>query len=313
MISQTLLWYLLAAFVVFILLFDLFVVEGKAGAAPPFRRSLAATLFYVALAVAFGGWAYVSLGPDLGLQFFAGYIVEQSLSMDNLFVFILIFKSFKVPANLQRRVLFWGVVGAIILRALFIFFGIELLQRIHWMMYVFGAALVFAGLKSFFNKDDEAPEHITRPKFLKGFKRITETFHSHKFLVWQNGKLHATPLLLTLITVEVSDVIFAIDSIPAVLSISKDPFIVYSSNIFAIMGLRSLFFVIADLMTYLRFLNYGLGVILTFVGVKMLIVDYVHIPTGLSLLFIIGVLTATFLGSFLFKEGKKIKLPESAP
>lgn len=299
--SQTALWTMFALLVGAIFVVDLMFVQGKSEERPTFKKSVLVTAFYASLAIFFGIWTYRFMGAEQGMQFFAAYVVEQSLSMDNLFVFILIFASFKVPQHLQRRVLFWGVVGAILMRAFFIFFGIELLHRIHWMIYVFGATLVFAGLKSLFSKE-EAEENVEKPRYLKAIKRVTEGFHGQDFFVKQGGKLFATPLFLTLISIEVSDVIFAVDSIPAVLSISNDPFIVYSSNIFAIMGLRSLFFVISDLMKYLRFLNYGLGIILIFVGCKMLVSNHIVIPISISLLTILGILVLTFIASYFFKQ-----------
>ena len=280
-----------------VLILDLGLFQ-KSGAEPSFRKSALLTLFYVALAGCFGLWIWSSMGAELAMQFYAGYIVEQSLSMDNLFVFILIFQNFKVPPQLQRRVLFWGIIGALLMRAIFIFFGIALLQHLHWMIYVFGAVLIWAGYKSLRTKEDDE-ESFTPPAFLRRLKRITDAFHEHRFVVLHNGKWHGTPLLLTLITVEISDVVFAIDSIPAVLSISKDPFIVYSSNIFAILGLRSLFFVIAGLMKYLHYLNVGLGLILMFVGSKMLLDGTIHVSIATSLSVIMGILTVTLIASLL--------------
>ncbi len=261
------------------------------------------TGFVVLLAGAFGAYLYVLFGRETALAFATGYVVEEALSVDNLFVFLLIFDYFKVSRVLQRRVLFWGIFGALVMRAGFILLGTTLLHYFHWIFYVFGAVLVFSGLKMVFSKgDDTNPQDNIVVRVYKKVVRTTDGPREGKFLVREHGKLFATPLLLVLVVVEVSDIVFAIDSIPAIFAVTTDPFLVYTSNVFAILGLRSLYFLLAGMMSELRYLNAGLGLVLAFVGAKMLIADWYVISTAYSLAAIGGILSVSVAGSLMHKK-----------
>ncbi len=288
-------WILFTVFVVFLLVLDLTVMHRKAHVIS-MRESLLGVAFWVGLAVAFNIFIYFSRGPEQAMKFLAGYVIEESLSVDNLFVFLIIFSYFKVPEKDQHRVLFWGILGALIMRAIFILAGVHLIESFHWIIYVFGAFLVFTGYKLVFGKEKEVkPE---KNPLLKAFRKIvpvTENYEGDRFFIRRAGKIMATPLMVVLLAVETTDVIFAVDSIPAVLAVSKDPFIVYTSNVFAILGLRALFFALSGLMHLFHYLNYGLGVILAFVGFKMLIEHFYVIPITGSLAFIALTLTASIL------------------
>jgi tellurite resistance protein TerC len=234
------------------------------------------------------------------MEFLAGYLIELSLSVDNLFVFLMIFSFFKVPRQHQNRVLFWGIFGALVLRAIFIFAGAALINRFHWIMYIFGAFLVFTAVKMFFQKEEEPdPENSALVRILKKMIPISKDFHGDKFFVKENAKHLATPLFIVLVLVEMTDVIFAFDSIPAIFAVTKDPFIVFTSNVFAILGLRALYFCISGLMDRFVYLKLALSFILAFVGIKMLIVEYYKIPITASLLFIVLALAIAMLASIL--------------
>jgi tellurite resistance protein TerC len=236
------------------------------------------------------------------LEFLTGYLIEKSLSVDNIFVFILIFDSFKIPSKYQHRVLFWGILGALLMRALFIAVGVALIAKFHWILYIFGFFLIFTGLKMLFHKtEDYNPQDNIVLKWAKKFFPFVDQLHEGKFIITQNGKKFATPLLLVLILIETSDLIFAVDSIPAILAISQDPFIVYTSNIFAILGLRSLYFALGGLVSKFYYLHYALAFILSFIGVKMLIVSFIKIPIFLSLGIILLSLVLAVLAS-VYKE-----------
>ncbi len=244
---------------------------------------------------------YLTEGKDAALKFLAAYILERSLSVDNLFVFLLIFSYFGIPAKYQHKVLFWGILGALVMRAVFIFGGIALIKLFSPVIYVFGVILVWTGVKLFFEKGKEVEPD--KNILIRGFKRLMpvnqEVEHGH-FFTRQGKVLFATPIFVALLAIEISDVVFAVDSIPAVLAISVDPFIVYSSNIFAILGLRALYFAIAGLMKIFYYLHYGLSIILVLIGVKMLISGWVHIPIELALALILGVLTLSIVASILW-------------
>ncbi len=275
----------------------------------PLRKAVMWTILWVSLALAFNVYVYLSMGPTAGLNFLTGYIVEQALSVDNLFVILLIFTFFKVPKAAQHRVLFWGILGAFVMRGAFILVGASLMTRFHATTYIFGAFLVFTGLKTLFQKKEQ--EDISQSKWVQQLKRIlpyTEDFHGTKFMVKQAGKWLVTPLFLTLLIVELSDLVFAVDSIPAVLAITTDPFIVATSNFFAIIGLRSMYFVLSHFLKYFHYLHYGLGVILTFIGLKMVLVSVVVIPVFISLLVIFFTLFVTILLSLAFPNQKKDQL-----
>lgn len=265
------------------------------------KKAIRMTIVWISIAVLFGIFVLFTLGADKAIEFYTGYIVEESMSIDNLFVFILIFSFFKIPDDYQHKALYYGIFGALIFRAIFIFAGAELMERFDIVIYIFGIILLIAALKTIFKKSGEEEENKMAIWLSKVFKTSPE-LDGDKFFTRVDGKLIMTPLLLCVIVIELSDVIFALDSIPAVLAISTDTFIVYTSNIFAIMGLRSLYFTIKESMKSLRFLNYGLGIILAFVAFKLLTEKFIEIPVLASLLVIITVLAITVILSLKFKE-----------
>lgn len=271
------------------------------------RQALGWTAFWVALSLAFNYWVYQEFGHQKGLEFLAGYVLEKSLSVDNLFVFLLIFSYFKVPPELQHRVLFFGILGALVLRGLFIYIGVTMIHKAHWVLYIFGAFLVYSGIKLFFVDDDDADPENAVVRSLRKRVKLTENFHGEKFWVVEDGIRKATPLLLVLVAVETSDVLFAVDSIPAIFGVTDDPFIVYTSNVMAILGLRALYFALAGLIEYFHYLNYGLAVILIFIGAKMLGENYVDLTIAQELGFIGTVLTLAVAGSLLFP--RKVEEP----
>ncbi|MCC6865909.1 MAG: TerC family protein [Ignavibacteria bacterium] len=261
---------------------------------------------WVTLALFFNLFIYFFYPPPVGLtnadsamQFLTGYVIEKSLSVDNIFVFVLIFSYFKVPALYQHKVLFWGILGALIMRAVFIFAGIALINKFAWIIYVFGIFLIYSGIKLVIQKDKEIhPERNPVLKYFKRFFRVTDKFEGGKFFTVQNFRKTATPLFVVLIIVETTDLIFAVDSIPAILAVTQDPFIVYTSNVFAILGLRSLYFALAGLVKLFHYLHYGLAAILVLVGIKMIINHYYSakiISTELSLITIISILTVSVI------------------
>jgi len=261
---------------------------------------------WITLALLFNLFIY--LDPDFGktkaLEFLTGYVIEYSLSVDNIFVFILIFSYFAVKAQYQHKILFWGIIGALIMRGIFIFTGVALINRFHWIVIIFGGFLVFTGIRMLFQKETEVdPEKNAIVRFFKRFLPVTHTLHGDKLFITQNRRLYATPLFLVLLIIESSDLVFAVDSIPAVIAISHDRFIVYTSNIFAILGLRSLYFAIAGILGYFRYLKIGLAFVLTFVGLKMLAAFLnFEIPIVSSLVIIISILLTSILASVLIKK-----------
>jgi tellurite resistance protein TerC len=270
----------------------------------PVKEAFLWTGIWIALAMLFNLLVFFKFGKIKALEFLTGYVIEYSLSVDNIFVFIMIFTYFAVKAQYQHKILFWGILGALIMRGIFIFAGVALIQRFHWIVIIFGAFLVFTGIKMLFQKESEVDaEKNPIVRFFKKFLPVTESSHGDKLFVNVNRKISATPLFLVLLIIESSDLIFAVDSIPAILAISQDRFIVYTSNIFAILGLRSLYFAVAGIMTYFRYLKVGLAFVLTFVGIKML-AAYVkfEIPILLSLLIIISILLISILASVLVKK-----------
>ena len=269
------------------------------------RRSLQATAGWVALACAFGALIALTLGVHPAMEFFTGYVVELSLSVDNVFVFAVLLRYFAVPEKSQFPALFWGIIGALFLRALFIFTGIAMINRFHWLIYVFGALLVYTGIKLLKGGDAKVePDQNFLVRLTRKFIPITPHFHEGHFFVRQNHRWVGTPLFLVLIALGTTDLVFAIDSIPAILAITRDPFLVLTSNAFAVLGLRALYFALAGLIKLFAYLNVGLAVILSFIGVKMLISGYVHLPISWTLGFVIGVLTLSIVASIL-KDQKK--------
>lgn len=272
---------------------------GRGGHKVSPKMAMLESVFWISIALVFYFWFSVAFGRDLGLEFLTGYLVEKSLSVDNLFVILLIFGSFKIPDRYQHRVLFFGVLGAIVLRAFFILVGAQLLHLFHWILYFFGAILVITAIKFLRETDDEVQ---TRDNFavrlFRRFMPTTSEISSNHFFVKEGGTRKATPLLLALIVIEVTDLIFAVDSIPAVFAVTQDAFVAFSSNILAILGLRALFFVIADWVGKLRYLKPGLSAVLGFIGGKMLLMDFVQVPNWVSLLVIIAILTTAALSSW---------------
>ncbi|MCL2145041.1 MAG: TerC family protein [Endomicrobia bacterium] len=253
---------------------------------------------WVGLAFSFGGAIYLVFPREKALEYVTAYIVEYSLSVDNMFVFLLIFSYFAIPKHHQPKILMYGIIGAVILRFLFVFAGVQLINAFTWVIYVFGAVLVFTAVKMIVKKDEKIdPSKNIAYKILKKIYPFKADNGTDKFFLRENGVLYATPMLAAVVVIEMSDIIFAIDSIPAVLSISRDTFIVYTSNIFAIIGLRSLYFLLSGLAAKFKFLQYGVAVILLFVGVKMLISHFYHIPTAVSLAVIVGILAVSIICS----------------
>jgi tellurite resistance protein TerC len=295
-------WIGFNVFVITMLVLDLGVFHKKTHKIPV-KEAVIWTGVWVALAIIFDILIFLDMGRTKALEFLTGYVIEYSLSVDNIFVFILIFSFFKVDEKYQHKVLFWGIIGALIMRGIFIFAGVALIVRFHWIIYIFGGFLVITGIKMLFSGDIEVePEKNPIVRFFRKFLPVTETTHEDKFFIKQNSKSFATPLFLVLLIIESSDLIFAVDSIPAVLAISHDRFIVYTSNIFAILGLRSLYFMVSGIIDYFRFLKIGLAFVLTFVGVKMCISNYYEIPILISLLVIISILLISVIASVVIRK-----------
>jgi tellurite resistance protein TerC len=272
-----------------------------------FREALSWSLIWITLAMLFTIGISLELGKQKALEFLTGYIIEKSLSVDNLFVFIMIFSYFHVPKGYQPKILKWGILGALIMRALFIFVGIELLHAFHWMIYLFGAILIITGIRmSLSNDGDIRPEKNLMVRLVRRFVPITKRIKSDRFFVRRSGLWAATPLFLTLVVVESSDVIFAVDSIPAILAVTTDPFIVYTSNIFAILGLRALYFLLASMLGLFVYLKLGVSFILAFVGVKMLLADIYPIPVHFSLGVILAALTISIVTSLTIGNRHKV-------
>lgn len=295
-------WVVFTVAVVGMLALDLFVFHRKAHEVH-FREAVAWSVFWVLLAFLFNAGVWMAWGPVKGLEFLTGYLIEKSLSVDNLFVFLVIFSYFGVPPAFQHRVLFWGILGALIMRALFILAGAALLQAFHWVVYVFGGFLVLTGIKFFFQKDETV--HPERNLALRVFRRlfpVVADYRGERFFVRETveggqQRWFATPLALVLVVIEATDVVFAVDSIPAIFAVTRDTFIVYTSNIFAILGLRALFFVLAGTLRRFIYLRHGLAVVLAFIGVKMLLSECCPIPITTSLAVVSGVLTVTIAAS----------------
>ncbi|HQR59909.1 MAG TPA: TerC family protein [Methylophilaceae bacterium] len=305
-------------FVLAMLALDLYVLGGKNAHKVSAREALGWTLVWVTLALTFNGllwwWLDGTLGGKIAnekaLEFLTGYLIELSLSVDNIFVFIMIFTYFAVPAEYQRRVLIYGVVGAIVLRASMILAGTLLVAKFHWILYVFGAFLVITGFKMLIFADKEADlESNPVLRWMRGHLRVTRDYHGEKFAVIKDGVRWFTPLFLVLILIETSDVIFAVDSIPAIFAVTTDPFIVFTSNIFAIMGLRALYFLLVDMADRFHLLKYGLALVLVFVGTKMLIADFYKVPIGMALGAVAILLLSTVAASLIATRQSRVKSP----
>ncbi len=312
MIDNIWLWIGFNFFILIMLALDLGVFHRKSHVVS-FREAINWTIAWVTLALLFNLGIWHFLGPQKALEFTTGYVIEYSLSVDNIFVFAMLFSYFAVPAAYQHRVLFWGILGALVLRAIMIVAGTVLLTKFAWIIYVFGAFLILTGLKMIFKKEEEMhPERNPVVRWFKKLMPVTSDYRGAKFFVRENGIRMATPLFIVLLLVEVSDVIFAVDSIPAIFAVTKDPFIVYTSNVFAILGLRSLYFALAGVMDKFHLLKIGLGIVLAFVGVKMLLGHTAYkIDTLVSLVVIIAVLAASVLASFIWPKAAAVHLPSS--
>ena len=291
-----------SVFVVVMLALDLTVFHRNAHSV----RVREAVIWYgiwVGLAVLFNIGIFVWMGADKGNEFLTAYVIELSLSVDNIFVFLIVFSSFGVPPEYRHRVLFLGILGAVVMRGLFIATGVALLENFSWLIFLFGGFLVFTGVKLAIRRDEEVqPDKNPVMKLAKRFLPVTSEFEGQKFFVRRAGKWFVTPLFMVLIGLETTDLIFAVDSVPAVLAISDDPFIIWSSNVFAILGLRALFFLVDGILPYFRYLNFGLSVILVFIGIKMITSEAYHMPTTISLGAVGLILTITILASYIAKR-----------
>lgn len=270
------------------------------------KEAVVWSVVWIVLALLFNVGIYLLSGSERALEFFTGYLIEKSLSIDNVFVFLMIFSYFAVPAEYQHKVLFWGILGALLLRALFIAVGAVLLQNFHWVVYLFGAFLIITAVK-FFIKKDGAPtrlEHNPAIKLLQRLMPVTERYEDAKFFVRRQGQWLATPLLVVLLVVESTDLVFALDSIPAIFAVTGDPFIIYTSNVFAVLGLRTVYFLLAGVIEHFVYLHHGLGAILGFVGIKMVLADVYKIPIGLSLIVISSILGIAIVASLLYPRKK---------
>lgn len=298
--ETALLWTAFNIFVITMLAIDLGIFHRKSHEVSV-REALTWTSVWITLAMFFNLFIYYYYDKDKALEFFTGYLIEKSLSVDNIFVIILIFSYFKVPSAYQHKVLFWGILGALVMRVIFILTGVELIHRFHWLIYIFGGFLVYTGIRMLTAGDLKIdPEKNPVIKLARKIMPITPSFVGDQFFVKQDSKTWATPLFLVVILIETTDLIFAVDSIPAILAISDDSFIVYTSNVFAILGLRSLYFALAGIEKYFKYLKYGLSTILVFVGVKMCITDIFKIPIEVSLIIIGFTLMIAMVSSRLF-------------
>ncbi len=310
------LWASFSIIVLVMLAIDLFVVGGGKQHRVSFREAATWSVIWVSVSFLFaaGLWWYLdgSVGRELAnqksLEFITGYLIEKSLAVDNVFIWLMLFAFFGIPLELQKRVLVLGVLGAIVMRTVMIFAGAWLIAQFHWILYVFGVFLLVTGIKMWWFAD-EKPDLANNPllKWLRGHMKITDELHGEKFFVWRDGVRYATPLFLALILVEISDLIFAVDSIPAIFAITGDPFIVLTSNVFAILGLRAMYFLLADMADRFSLLKYGLAAVLVFIGVKMVLIDVYKIPVGFSL-----AVVATFIGISIWLSLRKEKHAQSA-
>jgi tellurite resistance protein TerC len=308
--SNWIFWVLFLVFVLAMLALDLGVFNRKAHVVH-FKEAIGWSVVWISLAglfaVLLSQYGHTMTGnhgkpnSELSLEFITGYLIEESLSIDNLFVFLLIFKYFKVPAEQQHRVLFWGIIGALVMRAIFIFAGVALINRFHWVIYVFGVFLVYVGIKLFFQKGEAMNlQDSALLRFFQKHLRLTKEYEGGRFMVLRDGIRYFTPLALVLLVIETSDVIFAVDSIPAILAITRDTFVVFTSNVFAILGLRSLYFALSGMMRTFHLLHYGLAIILTFIGLKMIAAEWFKVPIVIALGVVVGVLAISVAASLLF-------------
>ncbi len=308
MSDNTILWTSFNVFVLAMLALDLGVFHRKTHEITV-KEALIWTGVWITLAMFFNLFVYFYFDKTTAVEFFTGYVIEKSLSIDNIFVMIMIFSYFKVPKAYQHKVLFWGILGALVMRVVFILSGIELIERFHWLIYIFGGFLIVTGIRMLTAGDAQVePEKNPLIKIARKVFRFTEGFEGDRFFIRRDGVLWATPLFLVVIMIEFTDLIFAVDSIPAILSISNDSFIVYTSNVFAILGLRSLYFALAGIEKYFQYLKFGLAAILVFVGIKMSTVDFLYIPVEISLIVIVFILTIAMIASVVVKSNNSKRL-----
>ncbi|WP_181306774.1 TerC family protein [Rufibacter sp. XAAS-G3-1] len=316
--TDLLFWVGFNAFVLLLLALDLFVFHRKSHVVK-IKEALLLSAFWIMLALAFNVGIYFWKGSDPALEFLTAYLIEKSLSVDNLFVFILIFNFFQVPAAVQHKILFWGVLGALFFRAIFIVVGVALIAKFHFIIYILGGFLVFTGIRMAFSKGDEEIDPEANPvvKFVGRYIPVTKKLHGDKFFVKIDKTRFATPLFLVLIMVETTDIVFAADSIPAILAISKDPFIVYTSNVFALLGLRALYFALAGIMQLFHYLHYGLSLILVFIGAKLVLSDVFHLDMRIALGVVAFILATSVILSLIFPKKENpivpIQDPEEGP
>jgi tellurite resistance protein TerC len=300
--ESIILWGAFSVFVLGMLALDLGVFHRKSHAVSV-KEALTWTAVWITLSMLFNLFVYYYFDKEKALEFFTAYLVEKSLSIDNIFVIIMIFSYFSVPASYQHKVLFWGILGALVMRVIFIFAGIELIHKFHWLIYLFGGFLVVTGIRMVYGEEKPMdPEKNPLVKLVRKIFPVTQSFEDDKFFVKRDQKIWATPLFIVVVLIEGTDLIFAVDSIPAIISISDDTFIVYTSNVFAILGLRSLYFALAGIEKYFTYLKYGLAAILVFVGVKMCIGDFYKMPVEISLIIISFLLAISMIASVIVKK-----------
>ena len=306
MVVDSFVWICFIGFVLVMLALDLGVFHRKSHEVK-IKEALIWSAVWISLAMVFNYGIYIFMGEQKAIEFLTGYVIEKSLSIDNLFVFIMLFTYFNVDVKHQHKVLFWGILGALIMRAIFIFAGVALISKFHWIIYIFGAVLIFTGIKMLFQNDEKIePDKNPLVKLFKKFFPVTDAPHQGNFFLKINSKTYATSLFVVLLVVEFTDLIFAVDSIPAILAITNDTFIIFTSNVFAILGLRALYFALAGITKYFHYLKYGLSAILVFVGVKMTIVDWYKIPILYSLSVILGILVISVLASIVFPKDEEL-------
>lgn len=307
-------WLAFIAFVIAMLAIDLGVFQRKAHVVKP-REAAFWTVTWVSLSLILGGIFYFWLGPDKAIEYITGYVLEWSLSVDNIFVFVLVFTYFKVPFKYQQRVLLWGILGALILRGIMILVGVTLIEAFSWILYVFGAFLLFTGLRMLFAKGDEETDLEKNPglRLVRRLIPVSTEYDGQKFFTVKNGVRMATPLLLVLVVIEFTDLIFAVDSIPAIFAVTTDGFIVFTASIMAVLGLRSMYFLLAHVVHRFVYLKTGLALILVYIGIKMLLLDVLHIPSLVSLAVIISVLVASVVASLLWGKAEEPKRFDAEP
>ena len=315
--DQTWLWIGFNVFVLAMLALDLLVFHRKAHEVHV-REATIWSVVWIALALAFGAGVYAFMGRQAGLQYFAGYVIEKALSVDNIFVFVLIFSVFRVPSAFQHRILFWGIIGALVMRGAMIAAGAYLIEQFHWVLYLFGAFLVFTGIRmATHGEHDLDPGGHPVIRLVRRLFPVTTDYHGQKFFVRQEAagqrRLFATPLFVVLVLVETTDLIFAVDSIPAIFAVTQDPFIVYSSNVFAILGLRALYFLLADVVHRFHYLRLGLAMVLVFVGTKMLAADIYPVPVGVSLAIVLSLLGLAVAASIWWPVNREDPSQQKTP